>query len=76
MLSPRAIATQGLGFTSSLVAVQGLGPVGVDVLPPDPGIIGARTHRRIRIPSFVQLVEEDELMLMCVAGLLTAGLLS
>ena len=71
MLTPLAIATQGLGYSQRLVAVQGLWESGV-VVPPEVLAPFISMPRRVRVPSFVQLVEEDELMLMCAAGLLIA----
>jgi len=77
MLSPRAIAIQGFGFTPLSTAVQGFAPVGI-VVPPDPGVLsgGQRLPLRLPLPSFIQLLEEDELLLLCAAGMLSAGILS
>ena len=36
----------------------------------------AQPQYRIMVPTFVQLLDEDELLLMCAAGMLAAGLLS
>lgn len=36
----------------------------------------AQPQYRIVMPTFVQLLDEDEFLLMCAAGMLAAGLLS
>lgn len=80
MLSARSIAVQGKGFGPLAVALQGFAPVGVVVPPeeeqPSSSSFGYARPRRVIVPSFVQLIEEDELLLLCVAQLLAAEKLS
>ncbi len=80
MLNPHAIAVQGLGYTPRLAAAQGL--ANVDIVVP-PIVVedtisgyGARPMVRVPVPSFVQLIDEDDLLLLCAAGMIAAGLLS
>jgi hypothetical protein len=72
-LSQRAIAVQGLGFSTRLVAVQGLWPIaapqqvfGGGRFPVPPDLLAGFRRR---------LLAEDELMLMMASAILGAGIL-
>lgn len=74
MLNPRAIALQGIGFTPSLVALQGFGEVAVS------GRTGGRRHTGVRFEPYrpdtptynlVQLHQEDELVTDLLIALVT-----
>lgn len=62
-LNPRAIALQGLGFATLLVAVQGLAPATVPVIEPlryySTGVDQTMALRR-------QQLEEDEVILAVI----------
>lgn len=66
MLSPRAIATQGVGFGARLTAVVGLWPVSVPDPQPQPGVgPGAYSlGRAVRRQSNRRDTDDDLLMLL------------
>ena len=59
-LNPRAIATQGLGFSSRLVAVQGLWPVA------DSAVGGGGFRQRQRVAWRTN--DDDEVLLLIAAA--------
>lgn len=76
MLDPRAIALQGIGFTPSLVALQGFVEAAVS------GKVGGRRHKGVRFepykpdtPSYnlAQLHQDDELVTDLLIALVTKG---
>ncbi len=68
-LSPRAIAVQGLGYSTRLVAVQGLWP---DAGTGGSGVLRVRIPRRTVEATRLRLIDEDDTLLV-IAGALTAG---
>jgi hypothetical protein len=67
-LNPRAIATQGLGFSTRHVAVQGLWPVSTPDVPTGGG--GRKTPR-----APTRFNDDDEIMLL-IASVVASGLLN
>lgn len=76
MLDPRAIALQGIGFTPSLVALQGFGDVAVA------GRVGGRRHKGVRFEPYrpdasaynlAQIHQEDESVTDLLIALVTKG---
>jgi hypothetical protein len=64
MLSPRAIALQGLGFGAALIAVQGLLPITAPVPQIDTSVGGSHRHQSLGAPQWLrQAREEDEALL-------------
>ena len=61
MLSPRAIAMQGLGYGPRLVAMQGLWPV--DSF----GGLGL-ARQRVRVPRELMQADEDDVLLLIAAA--------
>ena len=81
MLSPRAIAVQGIGFTPRLVSVQGLWPYEIPVVtPPGAGsnyAPGARSRGDYRRPETTKRQrDDDDLALMLVQALYACGFFS
>lgn len=80
MLSPRAIAVQGIGFSPRLVSVQGLWPFDIPVTPPDIGSsliggVGGGTGRR-RPEIIKRQRDDDDLALVLVQALYACGFFS
>jgi hypothetical protein len=63
MLSPRAIALQGLGFGVALVAMQGLLPIPAPVSQFDTSVGGSHRHDAPAARRLAQAREEDEALL-------------
>lgn len=68
MLSPRAVALQGIGFAAALVAVQGFAPVQDYVWDTSQGIAG--TFNRAQ---YNRLQRDDELVTDLIVTLVTQG---
>jgi len=80
MLSPRAIAVQGIGFSPRLVSVQGLWPIEVPVTPPDAGsnyAPGAGRSTGYRRPEITKRQrDDDDLALVLLQALYACGFFS
>ncbi len=68
MLSPRAVALQGIGFAPPVVAVQGFAPVLATAWDTAQGIAGQFNQRR-----YNQLLRDDELCTELIVALVTQG---
>lgn len=85
MLSPRAIALQGIGFEPRLVAMQGLAPFTVTLPPVSGGGGGAAGVAGYKLPGATtyqdeeriraDIIREDEEVLAVLMGAVTSGAL-
>lgn len=80
MISPRAVAVQGVGFTPRLVAVQGFGTVEVTPLPSVSGVLvgGFRKQRDLydwstKTYNLTRLHQQDQEVVELLVSLVTKG---